>query len=1122
MAMILVIIRCWHLSVVQYDDRLQFARRPQKRRVMEPAKRATIRDRFNIPLAINKVQYKAGVLYSHIKEVPSIAWKKDPETGKKVRIYQRREYIKKLAKLLATELHLDADRLVDLIHSKSSLYGHIPYVIKEEITETEYYRLKMLEKNWQGIAAIRSPKRHYPHGKVGSELIGYMGAINREEYEGVMGEIKDLEEYLSLVDQGTDPLPPSGLNSHLEVKARLQDLKEKAYSINDHVGKSGIEGQYEEELRGFHGKKSYYSDARGNFLRELPGGRDPLSGKRLLLSISSELQEYAEELLIKNENIRHARVSGLKNKRAPKEPWIKGGAIVAMDPNNGEVLALASTPRYDPNDFVSCGDPEKKKQKNQRIRCWFETESYLSGVWDQQYGLHREVFDHKYGIVEEELSLDWNVYLQKILPPENPVISTLKRHSNIRDAITIQRTVEILSQLLEPQNIYHLINSLYSEDQGHSLYGNRIGAVAKDRLQKNIDNHQLAINRHRAVLNKYLNKIPSNYDKVLYIDLCRLAVKEDLFSDELLQATGYQSLSHYRNASAAMARLSQVVKDMCQELYHEIDFKQWREENEKSYLKEMRKIEKEQKRYAKPYLDYIDKKEKELFQSFWSRYRWQFLIVFLTGEWMEFHPDENIYPYLAYFLQWHQELEQGAHNRLHWVEAYNHLRTALASYDLDIAIEYFQTLRSFNELERPLLGRYRQLRKTNGVQYEKHLAAAFYPTYGYGFARSHAYRQATTLGSIFKIVTAYEALTQQYKLLDNPYVSTQRLNPLTMHDQYYKIGKDEFVGQHESGKAIPRYYKGGRLPRSLSRNIGKLDITTAIERSSNPYFALLAGDFMEDCCDLEKTARLFSYGEKTGIKLPMEISGKVPDDLAENRTGLYSFSIGQHSLVVTPLQTAVMLSAIANGGKIVEPKIIHLSVGRIPNRKDEVPICKPPFDYQECYASVGVDFPLFTAAVENSRKSVIQRYYTKVLREIFMPEQVRKILIEGMSRVVGRSQQIAIGSLQSLYRSDPKAIRDLISLKGQLVGKTSTAESVENIDLDLELGTNKYNHLWFGGIAFHQDEGQKNTHVFKDKYGNPELVVVVYLRYGAYGKDTMPVAAQIVNKWRAIKNKHSK
>lgn len=1115
-AFVLILLRCWHLSVVQHEERVALAKRPQKRTVIEPAKRATIRDRYNIPLAVNKMHYQAGILYAEIKEIPSIAWTKDPKTGEKLRIYKRREYIKQLAKLLSQELNLDEERLVDQIHSKASLYGHVPYVIKEEISERDYYRLKMLEKDWQGMIAIRAPKRYYPQGKVASDIIGYMGAINRREYEEIMGEIRDLEEYLRLVEEGEEPPAPGGMNNHLAVKSRLNDLKEKAYNINDYVGKSGIEGQFEEELRGFHGKKSYYSDARGNFLRELPGSRDPLSGQRLLLTISSELQEYAEELLIKNEKIRKTRVSGLNSSKKPKEPWIKGGAIIALDPNNGEVLALASYPRYDPNDFVSSGDSEEKEEKTKRISCWFETERYLGNVWDQKSRLFREVFHPKFGVIEEEKLMDWELYLNSILPASNPLIKAFKKFSTIGDAVEVQRSLEALNLLTKPQNLNQLMNALYTENEGHKRYGGRVGAVANDSLTEKFQEKGSEIRRYRKRLDRYLKEIPSNYDKVLFIDLCRLAVREDLFSPALLREAGEQSLQDYRDASAAMARLSAVVKKMARDLFHASDYKKWREEKEKSYLKKKRLKEKEEKRYAKPYLDYLDAKEKKMFHSFYARYRWQFLIAFLTGEWMDYHPGEGIDSYLTYFLQWHKELQQGAHLSLPWVEAYQHLRKSLRDYELPLAIEYFQTLREFEELDRPLLGKYRRLRKEGGVQKEKHLAIGFYPTYGHGYARSHAYRQAATLGSIFKIVTAYEALTQQYQRVNNPNITQYQLNPLTIEDHYYKLGKEEIVGHHLGGKQIPRYYKGGRLPRSLSRNIGKTDIVTALERSSNPYFALLAGEFMEDACDLERAAKKFSYGEKTGISLPLEITGKVPDDLRENRTGLYSFAIGQHSLVVTPLQTAVMLATIANGGKVIEPKIVSLSVGRVPDRKEQVPLSKPPYPFQEYYQTVGVDFPLFTAAASSHRKSIVERYPTLIKRELFMPHQVRRLLMEGMNRVVQRSQQIAIGSLRNLYQSDPGAVKDLLKLKGEIIGKTSTAESMENVDLDLELGTNKYNHLWFGGISFPKD----HTHVFKDKYGNPELVVVVYLRFGAYGKDTMPIAAQVIEKWRSIKTSH--
>lgn len=1115
--MILVVLRCWHLSVVQYDQRLEEAKKPQRRVVHAPAKRATIRDRFNIPLAVNKVQYQATIQYSQLREVPSIAWIKDPDTGKKIRILKRRQYIQDLAQLLANELELDASRLVDLIHSKASLYGHLPFVIKDDISEQEFYRLKMLEKDWYGIHVRRFPKRHYPYDKVAADVIGYMGAINREEYEGVMSEMNTLKEFLTAWEKGEYPELPEGINNYKEAMHRFEDLEEMAYGINDYVGKSGIEGYFEKDLRGFQGKKSYYSDARGNFLRELPGSREPLAGQRLLLTISAELQEFAEELLIKNEQLRHARVSGLNAGDTLKEPWIKGGAIVALDPNNGEVLALASYPRFDPNDFISSGNPIENDKKQSNILRWFETESFIGQVWDQKRPLQREMFDLKAGIIEEDKIMTWDTYLSMVLPEKNSIIHTLQKRNKINDAVLVQHLVDELLELTSEKNIYLLFNILFKEE-GTLQHGGRIGAVAKEKLEGKIEKNKLRIKPIMKKLGDILHDIPSNYDKILYIDLCRLAVPGNLFSDELLNKSGGQTLYSYRQASAAMASISVVVKNIAKDIFKNTSFKQWREDNEVAYIKEKRREEKENKKYAKPYIDYIDKKEKSLFKSFWQRHRWQMLTAFLIGEWIESHPDEDLKSYINNLLMWNRELSSGAHSSLPWSGAYHHLRSILKNYNLDIAVQYLQTLRGFNDLERPLLGSYRHLRRKNKICLEKDLASAFYPKYGYGCARSHCYRHAATLGSIFKVVTAYEALVQRFRQMNNPNISMADLNPLEIEDHFYKVGKEEFVGNHKDGKAIPRFYKGGRLPRSLSRNIGNVEIVKAMERSSNPYFALLAGDVLSDPEDLKNAAKLFSYGEKTGLELPLELSGRVPEDLSENRNGLYSLSIGQHSLVVTPIQTAVMLATIANGGKVLKPKMVYLKVGRIPNRDNGDILSQPPFCYQESLSTVGIDFPLFSEATQQSQKSMVVRPPTEIIREVFMPDQVKRILLEGLNRVVARSQQNAIGSLQNLYRQYPEAVRDFLALKGQLVGKTSTAEQMENVGLDLNTGTNKYNHLWFGGISFNSDESP-NTFVFKDKYGKPELVVVVYLRYGAYGKDTAPVAAQVIRKWREIRNK---
>jgi cell division protein FtsI/penicillin-binding protein 2 len=295
-------------------------------------------------------------------------------------------------------------------------------------------------------------------------------------------------------------------------------------------------------------------------------------------------------------------------------------------------------------------------------------------------------------------------------------------------------------------------------------------------------------------------------------------------------------------------------------------------------------------------------------------------------------------------------------------------------------------------------------------------------------------------------------------------------------DKVYKIGSAIHVGYTKEGKPIPQLYKGGRLPRSHLYNLGKMDLLNAFEHSSNPYFSLLAGDFLEKPEDLAKAARLFSYGRKTGLELPGEISGRVPTDLETNRTGLYATAIGQHTLVVTPLQTTVMLSALANGGKVLKPQIVSLKVGK--SLADMQPVS-----------------PL-------------------VLQNVFMPEMIRNMLLEGMRRVVLRTQGESLWTLSRIYSEHPDAIADYIDLKHQLVGKTSTSEAIERLDIDSGHEAELYKHVWFGGVSFDEE--------FVETFGKPEVVVVVYLRFGGYGKEAAPIASQIVRKWREIKKKQSK
>lgn len=1109
-AMVLIVLRLWYLSVIQYDARVQQAQAPTRRIVIEPSRRATIRDRFGLPMAINKVQYNAAVQYSEIALIPSVGYEIDA-SGKRLRKYKRKEHIRGLAELLAVELNLDADELEDRIHAEAAFYDHVPYVVKKDIGEAEYYRLKMLEASWAGLQAQRLPKRDYPYGKVGSDVVGYMGAIDAKTYQAIIHQRKTLQAYVRAREVGEEPPLPDGMDSPEEVREHLRDIEERAYAITDFVGKGGIERQFEEDLRGYHGKKRYYVDARGHYLRELPGSRPPIPGQGFTLALSIELQEYAEQLLAQNETLRTTRVHkpyrDAEEETPQHEPWIKGGAIVALDPNNGDVLALASFPRFDPNDFIPSGDDVIDVTKRANVRRWFETESYIGEMWDGCRPLSREVFNAS-GFSEEVVSLTWERYLNLTFYPHGEVVAGLSAIRTVAGAAALQSATERLVALSGDGDLTYLMNLLYQEN-GHRSQKCPLPAAERERIETNLNINIEEVDALKRMMDPFLLGVKHNYDKVLLVDLCRIVVDGRRFSPHLLKSVGGQSLAHYRQFNQAAIAVKEVVYQMTKEQFHTVTFREWRQKNEKEFLKIKRREEKLSGRYARPYTEYLDAMEQELFGAFWLENAESLILSFLRG----CRANEDIYR--EQLSTWYREVCKGAHGGVPWRENYLLLQSTLQGLDDSLATEYLRTMRSFKELQRPLLGRYRQLKYEGGVQLEKHLASAFYPTYGFSYGRSLAYRQATPQGSLFKLVTAYEALAQRYRSIGGG-EDILKLNPLRMVDQPLRIGGDWIVGYHMDGKGIPEYYKGGILPKTLTKNVGEIDIVRAIEVSSNSYFALLTSDHMARPRDLTDAAHALSYGHRTGIALPGEITGKVPTDLDYNRSGLYSLAIGQHSLVVSPLQTAVMLATLANGGAVLQPKIVSQIGGNVNSR---YLLGRHDNEYRESLLVAGIDFPLFLGSSQRRRQQAAVDVPTVIHRKLLLPSPVRSFILEGMYRVANRYQTRALGQLREVYHSHPEAIQAVVELKDQMVGKTSTAESVENFGPDRHIGTLTYNHVWFGSVVFDREGNGGQEIVFHDRYGQPELIVIVYLRYGASGRDAVPLAAQIATKWRALRNR---
>ena len=988
---LLIGVRVFHLGIIQRDSLLKEALKPKTRSLLLRAERGEVCDRFQIPMAVNRICYNAAVYYSEISQIPSRSWEIDKD-GKQVRTYPRREHIKQLSLLLQDQIGLDSARTEDLIHAKASILPHVPYILKTNLTEEEYYRLKMLEKDFPGLHAEMGSKRYYPLGKVGCHILGTMGSISSLQYMNIAEEIRALQEAASAYE--TFGSLVEGFCSIDEIYQRLDTLKDKAYSFNDKVGKSGIELSFEEDLRGSFGLKTIEVDNQGKPLKELPGTKAPIPGKKVTLSISSELQQFAEELLIQNESFREGKSFGpdpiTKARKKQKQPWIKGGAIVAMDPKTGELLALASNPRFDPNDFV---DTSIKKLR------YLETEKQIGALWDGKDELTRERVMGNRQIEEEKTPISWEFYLREVLP-QGSLKSVFDKVDDISGFVNIQEDFQDLLYFSKGTPPEQLMEALTTKSSP---------------LWETLRSQEEARHPLRR-LDAVLLPISSTQDRLFAVDLCRLCIHSALFSDELLEKIGSMKVTTYRKLNQAFCRFATLQKQKAALLFHRNDFPLWREENQRKYLSELRTQEKKKKTPAKPYIEYLDRKEKELFEEFWKS----------NG--------------LSLMLR---ELETSITDNRDIQE----LQDAISALPEELASEFILTFRSFETLDLPLYTKHPKIKT------EKELASLFYPDGSFGYTRSYAFQAPSPQGSVFKIVSGYEGLRQGHT--NFTMIDEQATDPKA------PPGKNLIVGYTSNRTPFPRIYKGGRLPKTARKQVGKIDIAGALEFSSNPYFSILAGDYLKNPDDLNTAALGFGYGNKTGIDLPFEGTGALPTDLKSNRTGLYSYAIGQHTFLCTPLQSALMLSTIANGGKLLKPQII--------------------------------------------------KGQEEVRKHIEMSPTIKNPLLDGLDRCVWSDQGCARVSIINYFHAYPETLASHLALKHQLLGKTGTAEVLFNPGRYPSSLPQMYKHTWFGSIAY----GENSL-----RFESPELVVVVFFRFGTGGKEGAPIASQMVNKWREIQKKY--
>ena len=1080
-------IRVYYLAIIKHEHHLNEAKKPALRTIIKTPDRGTIRDRFNKPLAVNTISYKIAILYDPIKRLP-LRQKVDTSEGTKI-IYPRKEAIENLATFLEDYIDQDALAIKDLIHSKATLFPNTPFVLKSEIPEEIFYKLKIKEAKFPGLYMQVTSKRTYPEGKIGSHILGYIGAIGEHEHYKIKESITLLKECLDNQKLGVVTPLPKGYTSLKQCRQELEFLQNKSYTIHSKVGKSGIEKLFDKELKGSIGKDFYLVDHKGNRRCKLPESYDETPGRRILLTISSKLQEHAEQLLSDSEKIRTEGFTRAgKNHDKLPPPWIAGGSIIAMIPETGEVVAMASYPGFDPNDF-SAVDKDKALK-------WLETSEYIGKIFDGLKPLEKDTYNistGKWEHVEQELT--FNFFIDTILSKDSSIKKALFKVGTIHGANFIQNCIEMLHFLSAEKDIHPLIDALYSE----SFHIQTFHQTSKDRKNEILQTLKSKTSLLTEIYNEldpYLCLIPKNDDKILFLDILRLFCPNHLFDDSLLSETGHESLATYKEFGNAKIAVEKEVLEITKNVFHNHEFADWRKEYFKDYLKGRREEEKAQKKHALAYITYLEEVEKSLFDQFFTINKWEFIQAYLTIGAPVKEGDIRL-PYFQALI------EKSLHNTH---PSYVTLKAHLLNLPEEQIIPYLKTMRSFSELNRPLYGKYYFPFKSGKEPTEQALARAFYPGSGFGFSKSNAFVDNTPLGSSFKLFIGFEALMNYYN--DNKEL-TFPLNPMTIIDKSppysTKLTKDSVLGYHLDYTPIKRIYKGGRLPRG-HQNIGKVDFIDAMAKSSNLYYSLLASNVIKDPSTIISTAKNLGFGYKTGIDLPGEVKGSLPSDILTNKTSLYSFAIGQHSLIVTPLQAAVAISALVNDGKVLKPQIVKAIVNVEPAKDPQSILFKNSFQYEKQLQNIGIFFPIFPQGESSKETAYIFNHEKEVKTTINIPEPVHRTLMQSLYDVVNSSNGTAhISKINSLI-NNPHKKGIYKKVMNKMGGKTSTAEIAYNPTLDREMSPVITKNIWFTAVSF-----EDTLHFI-----HPDLVVVVHLRFGSGGKEAAPLAASMIEKWHAI------
>ncbi len=220
------------------------------------------------------------------------------------RVADLEETIEALGRLV--EIHPRDKRRFKKLREESRNFESLP--IRTRLTDEEVARFAAQRFRFPGVDIKARLFRSYPYGELASHVVGYIGRINRSE------------------------------------KERIEETDEQGnYRGTDYIGKLGVEQSFEAQLHGNTGVEQVETSAGGRAVRKL-ASTAAVPGDTVMLSIDIKLQKLVEDMF-----------------------GDRRGALVALDPSTGQVLAFVSKPTFDPNLFVDGIDSESWQALNESI-----------------------------------------------------------------------------------------------------------------------------------------------------------------------------------------------------------------------------------------------------------------------------------------------------------------------------------------------------------------------------------------------------------------------------------------------------------------------------------------------------------------------------------------------------------------------------------------------------------------------------------------------------------------------------------------------------------------------------------------------------------------------------------